>query len=93
MESTADQVRKILEAQFKPVHLEIIDESAQHAGHAGAASGGGHYRVTIASARFENLPAIARHRLIHDALAALLRRDIHALTLTPLTPDQWKEKR
>lgn len=90
MESTPDQIRKILEEQFQPVHLEIHDESAQHAGHAGAASGGGHYRVTIVSARFENLPAIARHRLVHEALAALLRRDIHALTLAPHTPAQWK---
>ncbi len=90
MESTADQIGRILEEQFQPVHLEIHDESAQHAGHAGAASGGGHYRVTIVSARFENLPPIARHRLVHEALAALLRRDIHALTLAPLAPAQWK---
>ena len=90
MESTADQIRRILTDQFQPVHLEIRDESAEHAGHAGAASGGGHYRVTIVSTRFEDLPPIARHRLLNDALASLLKRDIHALALAPLTPAQWK---
>jgi len=77
-----------LRAALAPVvSLDIRDDSAQHAGHAGAAAGG-HYSVTIVSPAFAGKPRVARHRLVYDALAEAMRRGIHALAITALTPDE-----
>jgi BolA family transcriptional regulator, general stress-responsive regulator len=75
-------------AALEPLSLEIIDDSALHAGHAGARAGGGHYRLAIVSARFAGLGTVARHRLIYETLGDLMKRDIHALAIQALTPDQ-----
>jgi BolA protein len=75
-------------AVLKPVQLELIDDSAQHAGHAGARSGGGHYRLLIVSAEFSGKSTLARHRLIYDALGELMRSKIHALSIQSLTPEE-----
>ena len=61
--------------------IEIIDESHLHIGHAGAASGGGHFHVTIVAENFEGLPVLARHRLIYDALGDAMQTEIHALRI------------
>jgi BolA protein len=90
MAGTAERMEAILRKQFEPVHLEIVDESAEHVGHPGAASGGGHYRVTLVSARFENLPPLARHRLVNASLADLLAGEIHALALTTIAPSEGR---
>jgi BolA protein len=71
-----------------PQLLEIEDESALHAGHEGAKSGGGHYRMRLVSARFSGLARVARHRLVYDALDPLMRREIHALAMTLQAPDE-----
>jgi len=65
--------------------IEIIDESHLHVGHAGAASGGGHFQVTITAADFIGLGTIARHRLVYKALGDALKTDIHALSIKALT--------
>jgi BolA family transcriptional regulator, general stress-responsive regulator len=75
-------------ASLEPEHLELIDDSAQHAGHAGARSGGGHYRLLIVATRFAGLGTIARHRLVYDALGTLMDGDIHALSITARTPTE-----
>lgn len=75
-------------AVLAPLSLEIIDDSALHAGHAGARSGGGHYRLRIVSARFAGLGTVARHRLIYENLGDLMKREIHALAIQALSPDQ-----
>jgi BolA protein len=75
-------------AVLAPLELSIEDESALHAGHAGAAAGGGHYRMTLVSAAFAGQPRVARHRLVYDALADLMRREIHALAMTLLAPGE-----
>jgi len=75
-------------AALDPLSVEIIDDSALHAGHAGARSGGGHYRLTIVSARFAGLGTVARHRLIYETLGELMKGDIHALAIEARTPDQ-----
>ena len=75
-------------AVLAPLELAIEDESALHVGHAGAASGGGHYRMTLVSAAFAGQPRVARHRLVYDALADLMQREIHALAMTLLAPDE-----
>lgn len=74
---------------FAPQHLEIIDESARHAGHAGAAGGGGHYRVLLVSSAFHDKDLLARQRLVYAALGEAMRSRIHALALRTLTPDEW----
>lgn len=75
-------------AALSPQHLEIVDESALHAGHAGARSGGGHYQMTIISAAFAGQNAVARHRLVYQALGDLMPARIHALSITALSPDE-----
>jgi BolA protein len=85
--STPEQMREKL-AALTPEKLEILDESAKHAGHEGAKSGGGHYQLTIVSARFTGLPTLARHRLVYDTLAGMMHKEIHALSIKAYTPDE-----
>jgi BolA family transcriptional regulator, general stress-responsive regulator len=73
---------------LQPESIDIVDDSAKHAGHAGAASGGGHYQLTIVSQRFAGKTQVARHRLIYQTLGDLMQRQIHALSIAAYTPDQ-----
>lgn len=75
-------------ATLEPSDLDIEDESAAHAGHAGVRSGGGHYRLTIVSPRFSGLNSLARHRSIYAALGDLMPGRIHALSITALAPEE-----
>ena len=75
-------------ANLHPLRLELIDDSAKHAGHAGARSGGGHYRLLIVSASFCGKSTLARHRLVYAALDELMRSKIHALSIQSLAPDE-----
>lgn len=84
MSDTVTELKKAL-ATLNPQRLEIQDDSALHAGHAGN-TGGGHYTVTIISDAFNGLPLIQRHRLVYDAAKALMTRDIHALSIDAKTP-------
>jgi BolA family transcriptional regulator, general stress-responsive regulator len=84
--TTLDNIRERL-AVLEPTLIEIIDDSALHAGHAGARSGGGHYRLVIVSPKFAGKATMARHRLVYDALGSLMQREIHALTINARTPD------
>jgi BolA family transcriptional regulator, general stress-responsive regulator len=86
-DGTIERMRERLHA-LTPIEISIADESALHAGHAGAASGGGHYRMTLVSAAFTGQPRVKRHRLVYDALADLMQREIHALAMTLLVPDE-----
>jgi BolA protein len=83
-----DRVERIttLLQDLSPLSCQVEDESALHAGHAGAASGGGHYRLHLVSSRFEGLNRVSRHRLVYDCLGNLMKTEIHALALTLLTP-------
>ena len=81
-------LRERLNRELRPVALEIIDESAKHAGHAGAASGGGHYIVTIVSPAFENKTPIQRHRLVYAAVGDIMHSEIHALSIQAKTPEE-----
>ena len=85
--STADLIRERL-AALEPESLTLEDESAQHKGHAGAASGGGHFNLTLVSPRFSKLSTLARHRLVYDAMGELMQREIHALSITALSPEE-----
>ena len=74
-------------AALAPSRLEIVDESARHAGHPGAHQGG-HYRLLIVSAQFSGKTTLQRHRLVHDTLGELMRSKIHALSIRSLAPDE-----
>ena len=81
------QLRSALERAFSPAEIDVVDDSAAHAGHAGAREGG-HYRVRIVSERFAGRPVIERHRLVYDAVAALMGHGIHALTIRAVAPGE-----
>lgn len=74
-------------AFLSPLQFELTDDSALHAGHAGAREGG-HYRLLIVSERFVGHTRLQRHRIIYDALGELMRSRIHALSIRSLTPDE-----
>lgn len=76
-------------AQLDPVALEIRDDSARHAGHAGARDGG-HYVLHITSSRFAGLSTMQRHRLVYDAVGDLMQQGIHALSITARTPEETR---
>ena len=81
---TSDKMRELL-AGLEPLSVEIIDDSALHAGHAGAREGG-HYRLAIVSQQFEGKKIMERHRMVYAALASLMQSGIHALNISAKTP-------
>ncbi len=88
MNSPAALIEQRLRTALAPESLEIIDDSAAHAGHAGAREGG-HFTVRVVSAACTGKTLIQRHRLIYTALADLMRRDIHALSINKAqAPDE-----
>jgi BolA protein len=82
-----DKIRQRL-AVLEPVELQLDDESALHAGHAGAASGGGHYRLRIVSNKFEGHKLVMRHRLVYDSVHDMMHKEIHALAITAVAPSE-----
>jgi BolA protein len=88
-----DQTIRERLAALEPLSLELVDESAQHAGHAGARpEGNTHWRVAIVSARFSGQPTVARHRMVYQALGELMQHPIHALAITARAPEETKGK-
>ncbi len=84
------QIEARLRAALAPDFLRLRDDSAHHAGHAGAREGG-HYYLEIVSSRFAGLPRVARHRLVYDALADLMQKGIHALAIEARAPDEQQK--
>jgi BolA family transcriptional regulator, general stress-responsive regulator len=82
-----EQLRLALERELTPLSLEIIDDSAKHAGHAGAREGG-HYRVVVVAAAFKGHSQLERHRLVYAAVAPLMGQGVHALSIVARTPDE-----
>ena len=85
MTARVERLRAMLEAALHPTSLEIRDDSAKHAGHAGAREGG-HFHVSITAAAFVGRTPIERHRMVYAAAAELMGRDIHALSIEAQTP-------
>lgn len=78
-----------LEAALQPQQLDVVDESAQHAGHAGArAEGETHYHARIVAAVFAGKSRVQRHRLVNETLAAEFASGLHAMSLQLLSPDE-----
>ena len=86
MSTRIDRLRAALQS-LNPTALEIRDDSAKHAGHAGAREGR-HFTVRITAERFNGLSRVARHRLIYDALQLLIPRGIHALAIEARAPGE-----
>ena len=83
------RLRAKLEAALSPLALDIEDESAKHAGHAGAREGGEtHYRIRIVSESFAGLSRVQRQRKVYAAVAEELAERVHALSLVTLTPEE-----
>ncbi len=76
-----DKIEQALRAAFPGAAIAVEDESHLHAGHAGAATGRGHFKVRVLSSAFEGLPLLARHRAVYAAVDALMQTDIHALAI------------
>jgi BolA protein len=84
--SVAEEIARRLQA-LSPTRLELEDESARHAGHAGAAPGGDtHWKLTIVSPAFSGKPTVARHRMVYQALGDLMQHPIHALAINARAP-------
>ena len=91
MGRVADIIRAKLSQGLEPIRLDIVDESHRHAGHAGARpEGESHFQVVIVAALFAGKSRVARQRLVYGLLADELKTDIHALSLTTLTPSEDK---
>ena len=75
-------------SRLSPESLEVFDDSSEHAGHAGARDGGGHFQLVIVAREFAGKTAVARHRLVYDALSDLMPKQIHALAIRAYTPEE-----
>jgi BolA protein len=90
--NVAERIRERLGA-LDPVALDLVDESAQHAGHAGSRPGGEtHWRLAIVSPRFAGQSTVARHRMVYQALGELMHDPIHALAISARSPEETKGK-
>ena len=87
-EDRIEMIRSALEKALSPEHVEIVDESHLHAGHAGARDGRGHFRVSITATEFAGMTPIKRHRAVYAAVGTLMDTDIHALSIDARTPDE-----
>ena len=90
--SVADTLHARL-AELQPSMLDIQDDSAQHAGHAGSEAGGRHFSVTIVSEHFLGLSRLARHRAVLDRVGDLIPHPVHALAIRAYAPDEFPSSR
>jgi BolA family transcriptional regulator, general stress-responsive regulator len=81
------EIRAAIVRELAPTSIDIVDDSARHAGHAGAREGG-HFRVTLVSRAFQGRAQLERHRLVYAAVAPLMGRGIHALNVVARTPEE-----
>ncbi len=88
MMNRMSRIEQRLRAALPVQRLSIEDESALHAGHAGAQGGGGHFRLQIVSNAFHGQTRIQRHRLVYDALGDMMAHDIHALAIDARSPNE-----
>jgi BolA protein len=86
-----DRMRARLSSALDPVVLEIRDDSALHIGHAGAQGGAGHYTVSITAGAFKGLGRLQRHRLVYEAIAEMMPKEVHALSIIAAAPDEDRD--
>lgn len=87
-EQRVPAIRAAIEAALAPLSLQVEDDSARHAGHAGARDGRGHFNVEVVSDAFRGLAPLARHRRVYDAVGTMMETDIHALSIIARTPEE-----
>ena len=87
-EARIARLRERLQLGLQPTVLDIVDESARHAGHAGAAGGGGHFIIHITAAAFAGKTPLQRHRLVYEAVGDMMQHEIHALSIHARTPEE-----
>ncbi|MBY0402260.1 MAG: BolA family transcriptional regulator [Cyanobacteria bacterium] len=90
--STPHPIAEKIKEALSAVHVELVDNSWMHAGHAGASGGGSHLHITIVSPVFEGISLLEQHRKVHQVLKEEMAHAIHALELVTLTPAKWEEK-
>lgn len=94
MQSRAARLEAVLTQVFSPALVRVVDDSARHAGHAGAQPGGEtHYSVLLVTDAFRGMSRVARSRTVHEALAAEFAGGMHALSLTLRTPEEQEASR
>ncbi len=81
-------IHERLSQALESAEIDIVDESHLHAGHAGAASGAGHFNVSIVSSSFNDKSLIERHRMVYAAVDDMMKTEIHALSINAKTPDE-----
>ena len=83
-----DEIREKLRRAFAPTELEVVNDSHRHGGHGSSpGTGESHFSVVVVSAAFAGKSRLERHRMVNAALADELKRSVHALAITALTPD------
>ena len=80
--SRVQRIERLLRERLAATDVQVIDESHKHRGHAGAAGGAGHFRVTVVSPRFAGLSLVASQRLVYEAVGEMMDGEIHALAIT-----------
>jgi BolA protein len=88
MTDRTQRIEVLLAQALSPLHVEVIDDSHKHVGHAGAQGGAGHFHVRVLSEKFRGLPVLARHRLVYEALRPLIPHEIHALGIEADAPGE-----
>jgi BolA protein len=87
--SVEDRIREKLTKAFAPAALEIVNDSARHAGHAGSPqTGESHFSIKVVSASFAGKSRLERHRMVNEVLAEELKGQVHALAVSALTPEE-----
>lgn len=87
-----DRIEARLRERLDSTHVEVVDESHLHAGHAGAQGGGGHFRAVIVSEQFAALSRVKAQQLVYGAMGAWMGREIHALSMQTFTPEEWAKR-
>ena len=88
-QTTKATIERKMKTDLDAIHVEVEDESWKHAGHAGAAAGGGHFTLVVVSPKFEGLNPLDRRRLVFSVLQSEMQGEIHALTVRAIPPSEW----
>jgi BolA protein len=91
--SFREEIETRLRERLDASHVEVVDESHLHAGHAGARDGGGHYRAVIVSERFEGLSRVKAQQVVYQAVGEWMGKEIHALSMKTFTAEGWLKER
>lgn len=93
-QSNQEQIKEQLTLDFKPLYLEVQNDSGKHRGHAQAGTGGDtHFRICLVSPVFDGQKPLERHRAVYQSLAGAMKTGVHALQLDLLSPSEWHARK